>query len=87
MAASNLPTTVTETTMAPTAVKKQVLDIMLRFNTAEKTLTSVVKVEQGLAEGPWSFSDHGKKCETKLKSNPYDLESWNVLVREAQVWF
>jgi hypothetical protein len=44
------------------------------------------QVERGLAEGPWSLNDHGKKCETKLKSNPYDLECWNVLVREAQVW-
>ena len=48
-------------------------------------ITSPAKVERGLADGPWSLSDHGKKCELKLKSNPYDLESWNMLVREAQV--
>lgn len=42
-------------------------------------------VEQGLAKGPWSFTDHGKKAEERIKANPHDVESWNVLVREAQV--
>lgn len=42
-------------------------------------------VEQGLAKGPWSFTDHGKKAEEKIRANPHDVESWNVLVREAQV--
>ena len=42
-------------------------------------------MEQGLADGPWSLTDHGKKAESKLKANPCDLESWNSLVREAQV--
>lgn len=42
-------------------------------------------MEQGLAEGPWSLTDHGRRAEMKLKSNLYDLEAWSVLVREAQV--
>ena len=42
-------------------------------------------VEAGLAEGPWSLTDHGRRAEVKLRSNPYDLEAWSVLVREAQV--
>ena len=42
-------------------------------------------VEVGLAEGPWSLTDHGRRAETKLRSNLYDLEAWSVLVREAQV--
>ena len=33
----------------------------------------------------WSFTEHGKKAEMKLVTNPYDLEAWSVLVREAQV--
>ncbi len=33
----------------------------------------------------WSFTEHGKKAEGKLVTNPYDLEAWSVLVREAQV--
>ena len=42
-------------------------------------------VEVGLAEGPWSLTDHGRRAEMKLKSNLYDLEAWSVLIREAQV--
>ena len=42
-------------------------------------------VERGLAEGPWSLTDHGKKAEQRLNGHPYDLEAWNVLIREAQV--
>ncbi len=42
-------------------------------------------VEVGLAGGPWSLTDHGKKAEEKIRTNPYDWESWNVLIREAQV--
>ena len=38
-----------------------------------------------MAGGPWSLTDHGKKAEMKLQANPYDLESWSVLIREAQV--
>lgn len=42
-------------------------------------------LEAGLAAGPWSLTDYGKRAEMKLKTNPYDLESWSVLLREAQV--
>lgn len=42
-------------------------------------------VEVGLAEGPWSLTDHGRRAEIKLRSNMYDLEAWSVLIREAQV--
>ncbi len=42
-------------------------------------------VEVGLSGGPWSLTDHGKKAEQKIKTNPYDLESWSVVIREAQV--
>ena len=42
-------------------------------------------VERGLARGPWSLTEHGKKAEERLKTSPNDVESWNVLVREAQV--
>ena len=42
-------------------------------------------VEVGLAEGPWSLTDHGRRAEMKLKSNLYDLEAWSILIREAQV--
>lgn len=48
-------------------------------------LLMIKMVEVGLAEGPWSLTDHGRRAEMKLKSNLYDLEAWSVLIREAQV--
>ena len=39
----------------------------------------------GVFQQGWSFTEHGKKAEVKLVNNPYDLEAWSVLVREAQV--
>lgn len=39
----------------------------------------------GVFQQGWSFTEHGKKAEIKLMTNPYDLEAWSVLVREAQV--
>ncbi|XP_064401775.1 cleavage stimulation factor subunit 3-like [Halichondria panicea] len=38
----------------------------------------------GVFQQGWSFTEHGKKAEVKLVNNPYDLEAWSVLVREAQ---
>eukprot|EP00117_Sycon_ciliatum_P000635 scpid104056/ scgid6622/ Cleavage stimulation factor subunit 3; CF-1 77 kDa subunit; Cleavage stimulation factor 77 kDa subunit len=32
----------------------------------------------------WSKTDRGMKAEEKLDENLYDLEAWNVLIREAQ---
>ena len=40
---------------------------------------------KGLIEGPWSTTEHGKKAEMKLEKNPCDVESWSILIREAQV--
>ena len=34
---------------------------------------------------PWSTTTEGQRAETKLKTNPYDLDAWGVLIREAQV--
>ena len=41
--------------------------------------------EVGLASGPWSLTDHGKRAEMKINHNPFDIDSWEVLLREAQV--
>ena len=38
-----------------------------------------------MPSGPWALTDHGKRAEMKIKNNPYDLDSWAVLLREAQV--
>ncbi|XP_031552725.1 cleavage stimulation factor subunit 3-like [Actinia tenebrosa] len=32
----------------------------------------------------WSQSERGQKAEQRLVNHPYDLESWGVLIREAQ---
>ena len=32
-----------------------------------------------------SKSERGQKAEQRLLADPYDTESWNVLLREAQV--
>ena len=42
-------------------------------------------VNYAISESVWSLTDHGRKAETKLKSNIYDLEAWSILIREAQV--
>lgn len=41
--------------------------------------------EVDVLSGSWSLTDHGNKAESKIRISPFDLESWNVLVREAQV--
>ena len=33
----------------------------------------------------FSLSDRGQKAEGLLAENPYDLDAWGVLIREAQV--
>lgn len=33
-----------------------------------------------------SKSERGQKAEARLLADPYDTESWNVLLREAQVF-
>eukprot|EP00118_Oscarella_pearsei_P004854 m.21450 g.21450 ORF g.21450 m.21450 type:complete len:106 (+) comp28176_c0_seq1:441-758(+) len=39
----------------------------------------------GLLSGVnWSREEIGKKSEEVLKEKPYDLESWTILLREAQ---
>ena len=35
--------------------------------------------------GSWSTSDRGRKADGRLKENPWDVDAWGVLVREAQV--
>ena len=32
------------------------------------------------------MTDHGKRAEMKISMNPFDLDSWEVLLREAQVY-
>jgi len=34
--------------------------------------------------GSWSTSDRGRKADGRLKENPWDVDAWGVLVREAQ---
>ena len=89
MAASTTSSTAPTTAAAAktTTVKKQVFTLRAQCWVRLTDVEFCRQVEQGLADGPWSFSEHGKKCEAKLKSSPYDLECWNVLVREAQVCF
>ena len=62
---------------------------MLHFRSRDPGLklprVNIKMVEVGLAEGPWSLTDHGRRAEMKLRSNVYDLEAWSVLIREAQV--
>jgi len=41
--------------------------------------------EKGLTSGPWSLTDQGQLAELKLKNKPYDLDSWETLIKEAQV--
>lgn len=69
------------------SVKKQVGFLQLFYSRSDclQSRPRFRQVEQGLADGPWSLTEHGKKAELKLKTNPYDLECWNILVREAQV--
>ena len=61
--------------------------VKIVLSVCSQTTSALSNIFQGssLAEGPWSLTDHGKKAEKKVKENPYDLESWSVLVREAQV--
>ncbi|KAI6649345.1 Cleavage stimulation factor subunit 3 [Oopsacas minuta] len=33
---------------------------------------------------PWSTTAEGQRAEGKLKSNPYDIDAWGILIREAQ---
>lgn len=33
----------------------------------------------------WSMTDYGKRAEAKISVHPFDLDSWEVLLREAQV--
>ena len=33
----------------------------------------------------WTLSDRGRKAEIILAENPYDVDAWGVLLREAQV--
>ena len=33
----------------------------------------------------WNVSDRGRKAEGLLSENPYDVDAWGVLIREAQV--
>ena len=33
----------------------------------------------------WSVEEQGKKAEERLTVDPYDVEAWNKLIREAQV--
>ena len=33
----------------------------------------------------WSVEEQGKKAEERLAVDPYDVEAWNKLIREAQV--
>ncbi|XP_065896661.1 cleavage stimulation factor subunit 3-like [Dysidea avara] len=40
--------------------------------------------EKGLTTGPWSLTDQGQLAELKLKNKPYDLDSWETLIKEAQ---
>ena len=35
----------------------------------------------------WTLSDRGRKAESILSENPYDVDAWGVLLREAQVIF
>ncbi|XP_065826444.1 cleavage stimulation factor subunit 3-like [Oscarella lobularis] len=37
-----------------------------------------------LADLSWSRNEAGRKCEESLKTKPYDVDSWNTLIREAQ---
>ena len=33
----------------------------------------------------WNLSEPGRKAESLLVENPYDVDAWGVLIREAQV--
>ena len=35
--------------------------------------------------GGWSKNEQSRKAEERLDEDPLDVESWNVLLREAQV--
>lgn len=61
--------------------------VQINFRAPASTSVETKMVEVGLAEGPWSLTDHGRRAEMKLRTNQYDLEAWSVLVREAQVSF
>ena len=33
----------------------------------------------------WTITDRGRKAESILAENPFDVDAWGVLLREAQV--
>ncbi|EDO40717.1 predicted protein [Nematostella vectensis] len=51
-------------------------------NTIERRVSEDSKEPTGVSY--WSRTERGQKAELRLQNHPYDLESWGVLIREAQ---
>ena len=60
-------------------------DLRSTYQPADSVNAGEDSSKKALIDGPWSTTEHGKKAEMKLEKNPCDVESWSVLIREAQV--
>ena len=55
------------------------------FDVKQDSLVFIVVLFNSVIMAYRSQTERGQKAEHRLLADPYDTESWNVLLREAQV--